>query len=197
MKELFDQLRKISGVLTQEQVDATNILVSKTSTLLVETMLGLKNKGDSLVNNYKTSDDGVVLLVSLEGMELKAYPDSGGIYTVGIGTIKYPDGKPVKKGDVITKEQAISYMKHDLEKFEGVVNTSVLVKLNQQQFDALVSLTYNIGSSAFKNSTLLKMLNSGQYKVAADQFLRWNKVNGKEVKGLTNRRVQERLLFLS
>lgn len=196
MKELFDQLRKINGVLTQEQVDATNILISKTSLLLVESMLGVKAENKTM-NNLKTSDDGVALITSFEGLELKSYQDSGGVWTIGSGTIRFPNGLAVKKGDAITKDQAISYMKYDLEKFERVVNSSVKVKLSQQQFDALVSITYNIGVSAFTNSTLLRMLNNGDYKAAADQFLRWNKDNGVTVKGLTNRRVQERLLFLS
>lgn len=93
-------------------------------------------------------------------------------------------------------EQAKSYFKHDLAKFEKTVNESVTVPINQNQFDALVSLTYNIGSGAFKNSTLLKKLNKGDYQGAADQFLVWNKAGGKVMKGLVRRREAERALFL-
>ncbi|WP_312069487.1 lysozyme, partial [Acinetobacter sp.] len=76
------------------------------------------------------------------------------------------------------------------------VNNLVKVPLSQNQFDALVSLTYNIGSTAFKNSTLLKKLNAKDYAGAADQFLRWNKGGGKVLKGLVRRREAERALFL-
>ena len=102
----------------------------------------------------------------------------------------------VKKGDACTPEQAKSYFKHDLAKFEKTVNESVTVPLTQNQFDALVSLTYNIGSGAFNNSTLLKKLNKGDYQGAADQFLVWNKAGGKVMKGLVRRREAERALFL-
>ena len=83
-----------------------------------------------------------------------------------------------------------------MKEFESTVNTSVKAPLTQNQYDALVSLSYNIGSNAFKNSTLLKKLNSGDYKGAAEQFLVWNKVNSKRVQGLVNRREAERNLFL-
>lgn len=142
------------------------------------------------------SDNGMKLLEQFEGLRLEAYLDSAGIYTIGFGTIKYPDGSKVKKGDKITKAQAKEYKLHDLKEFENTVNTSVNVQLSQDQYDALVSLSYNIGSGAFKNSTLLKKLNNGDYKGAADQFLVWNKVNSKKVQGLVNRREAERNLFL-
>ena len=106
------------------------------------------------------------------------------------------NGVKVKKGDKCTLEQAKSYFAHDLKSFEKTVNDSVKVPLSQNQFDALVSLTYNIGSTAFKNSTLLKKLNAKDFTGAADQFLRWNKGGGKVLKGLVRRREAERALFL-
>ena len=155
---------------------------------------------ESLATNKKQSnnlsDNGMKLLEQFEGLRLEAYLDSASIYTIGYGTIKYPDGRKVKKGDKITKAQAKEYKVHDLKEFESTVNTSVKVPLSQNQYDALVSLSYNIGSGAFKNSTLLKKLNSGDYKGAAEQFLVWNKVNSKRVQGLVNRREAERNLFL-
>ena len=84
-----------------------------------------------------------------------------------------------------------------MKEFENTVNTSVTVPLSQNKYDALVSLSYNIGSGAFKNSTLLNKLNSGDYKGAAEQFLVWNKVNSKKMQGLVNRREAEHNLFLS
>ncbi|MEG0906811.1 MAG: glycoside hydrolase family protein [Cellulosilyticaceae bacterium] len=145
---------------------------------------------------HSLSNNGMKLLEQFEGLRLEAYLDSAGIATIGWGSIKYPNGSKVKKGDKITKAQAKQYKLHDLKEFESTVNTSVIVPLSQNQYDALVSLSYNIGSGAFKNSTLLKKLNSGDYKGAAEQFLVWNKVNSKRVQGLVNRREAERNLFL-
>ena len=86
-------------------------------------------------------------------------------------------------------------MTYDLKKFESAVNTAVVVPINQNQFDALVSLTYNIGIKAFKNSTLLKKLNVGDIRGAAAQFDVWINDGGKVVQGLVNRRAVERKLF--
>ena len=87
-------------------------------------------------------------------------------------------------------------MQNDLKAFEQTVNNTVKVPLNQNQFDALVSLAYNIGSTAFKNSTLVKRLNEGNYKAAANQFNVWVNAGGKRMQGLVNRRAAERTLFL-
>ena len=93
--------------------------------------------------------------------------------------------------------EAKEYMRHDLIEFEHTVNSSVKVPLNQNQFDALVSLAYNIGSNAFKSSTLVKKLNTNDYQGAADQFNVWVNAGGKRMQGLVNRRDKEKLLFLS
>ncbi|WP_338149530.1 lysozyme [Acinetobacter higginsii] len=143
-----------------------------------------------------TSNVGLDLIASFEGTKLKAYDDGVGVWTIGIGTTVYPNGVKVKKGDSCTLDQAKTYFAHDLKRFEASVNNLVKVPLSQNQFDALVSLTYNIGSTAFKNSTLLKKLNAKDYAGAADQFLRWNKGGGKVLKGLVRRREAERALFL-
>lgn len=132
-----------------------------------------------------------------EGLRLKAYKDSVGVWTIGYGDT----GPDVVEGLVITKEQAENRLRKRLREFEGYVLKYVRVGLNQNQFDALVSLVYNIGPTNFSSSTLLKKLNAGDYQGAADQFLVWNKgrVNGKLVviKGLSNRRTAERQLFMS
>ena len=86
-------------------------------------------------------------------------------------------------------------MAHDLKKFESTVNSAVTVPINQNQFDALVSLSYNIGTGAFKKSTLLKKLNEEDYKGASAQFAVWNKGGGRVMQGLMNRRAVERKLF--
>ncbi|AUG88530.1 putative endolysin [Pseudomonas phage TC6] len=131
-----------------------------------------------------------------EGLRLVAYLDSVGVWTIGYGDT----GPDVVKGLTITKEEAEKRLRKRLVEFEGYVNTYVKVPLKQHQFDALVSLVYNIGPANFKTSTLLKKLNAGDYIGAADQFLVWDKgrVDGKLVviKGLANRRAKERKQFL-
>ena len=189
-KVIFDYLRKLSGgVLTQAQVIATDKLLSIDFDA-VKNMLGIPE-------SMSVSNKGVDLICEFEGKRLAAYDDGVGVWTIGFGTIKYPNGVRVKKGDTCTLEQAKEYMRHDLIEFEYTVNSSVKVPLNQNQFDALVSLAYNIGSSAFKSSTLVKKLNTGDYQGAADQFNVWVNAGGKRMQGLVNRRDKEKLLFLS
>ena len=144
----------------------------------------------------KTSDAGKNLIKSFEGKRLSAYQDSIGIWTIAFGTIKYPNGIAVKKGDKCTDAQADQYFNNDLIKFENSVNTLVKVPLTQNQFDALVSFTYNLGGSALASSTLLKKLNAKDYKGAAAEFLKWNRAGGNVIAGLTKRRNVEMELFL-
>ena len=189
-KTIFDYLRKLSGgVLTQAQVIATDKLLSIDFDA-VKNMLGIPEL-------MSVSNKGVDLICEFEGEQLIAYDDGVGVWTIGFGTIKYPNGVRVKKGDTCTLDQAKEYMRHDLIEFEHTVNSSVKVPLNQNQFDALVSLAYNIGSSAFKSSTLVKKLNTGDYQGAADQFNVWINAGGKRMQGIVNRRDREKLLFLS
>lgn len=186
------------GVFGIKTLKAVKAFQSKNE-LVSDGVVGSKTF-EALATNKKQSnnlsDNGMKLLEQFEGLRLDAYLDSAGIATIGWGSIKYPNGNKVKLGDKITNAQAKEYKLHDLKEFESTVNTSVKVPLTQNQYDALVSLSYNIGSGAFKNSTLLKKLNSGDYKGAAEQFLVWNKVNSKRVQGLVNRREAERNLFL-
>lgn len=127
-----------------------------------------------------------------EGCKLDAYMDSGRVPTIGVGHTK-----GVNMGDKITMKQAMDFLAEDIKEAEIAVNTLVTVPLTQNQFDALVDFTFNIGVYALTNSTLLKMLNQGDYLDAANQFRRWNKVGGIGVDGLTNRRNAERDLFMS
>ncbi|WP_353161960.1 lysozyme [Acinetobacter guillouiae] len=143
----------------------------------------------------KISNTGINLIRGFEDLRLKAYDDGVGVWTIGYGTTAI-NGVAVKKGDTCTVDQAKSYMAQDLKKFESAVNTAVKVTLNQNQFDALVSLTYNIGIGAFKSSTLLKKLNAKDYKGAAEQFPRWNRGGGRVLNGLVKRRKIEMELFL-
>lgn len=143
-----------------------------------------------------TSSEGLNLIKGFEGKRLTSYDDGVGVWTIGYGTIKYPNGVRVKKGDTCTERQAETYLKNDLNRFEVAINKLVKVPLSQNQFDALASFTYNLGETNLANSTLLKKLNKGDYQGAADQFLAWKKAGGKVMKGLIRRREAERALFL-
>ena len=192
MKQIFDYLRKISGgTLTQKQVDAANQVIAKTSAATVSDMWGLA------IDQMVVSLFGVDLICGFEGKRLTAYDDGVGVWTIGFGTTVYPNGMKVKKGDTCTEAQAKAYMAHDLKKFETAVNNAVTVPLSQNQFDALVSLAYNIGTNAFSKSTLVKKLNANDNRAAADQFDVWVNAGGKCMQGLVNRRAKEKALFLS
>lgn len=135
---------------------------------------------------------GLRLLKSFEGLRLEAYLDPVGIWTIGYGTTSgvYP-------GMRISEAQAEAFLRRDLARFENAVIDLVRVSLNDDQFSALVSFTYNVGEGALSSSTLLRLLNRGDYRGAADQLLRWNKgEGGQELYGLTRRRRAERALFL-
>lgn len=142
------------------------------------------------------SKTGLDLIKQFEGLRLTAYDDGVGVWTIGYGTIKYPNGTRVKRGNKITQAQADEYMANDVSVFERAVNRLVKVPLTQNQYDALVSFTYNLGETNLSTSTLLRKLNAKDYKGAAEQFERWNKAGGKVMKGLTRRRIAEKELFL-
>ncbi|MFW2160601.1 lysozyme [Acinetobacter beijerinckii] len=192
MKAIIDYLRKISGgKLTQKQVDATDKLMNVATAYDVADMLGI-----AIDSEITISSIGIQLITSFEDLKLKSYDDGVGVWTIGYGTTIYPNSVAVKKGDSCTLEQAKSFFQHDLRRFQTAVNDAVNIPLSQNQFDALVSLAYNIGTNAFKTSTLVKYLNALDYKAAADQFLVWNKAGGSVLKGLVRRREAERALFL-
>lgn len=131
-----------------------------------------------------------------EGLRLRAYRDSGGVWTIGLGTTRYPDGRPVRKGDTCTREEALAWMEHDLAWAEDAVNESVKVPLNQPMFNALVSMAYNIGKPRFMGSTLVKLLNGGWYTEAQKEFDKWVYVQGeKDEKVLVKRRDREQKMF--
>lgn len=139
------------------------------------------------------------IIAKFEGLLLKAYKDVGGIWTIGYGSTRNPyTGVPVKEGDKISKEIALDWLQKEIKSFQVGIRKLVKVPITANQLSALTSLAYNIGLGAFQRSTLLKLLNQkAPIQDVADQFLRWNKVQGKEVKGLTNRRILEKDLFLS
>lgn len=142
----------------------------------------------------RTSVNGKSKIKAYEGLRLEAYRCSANVWTIGWG---HTEG--VKDGDRITIGQAELFLTGDLVQYEKALNNLVKVPLNQNQFDALISLIFNIGITAFKNSTLLRKLNTNDYVGASEQFLVWNKItlNGikKTSQGLSNRRQAEKELF--
>lgn len=143
----------------------------------------------------KLSDTGVALIKEFEGLLLEAYPDpatGGDPWTIGVGHT----GPDVYPGLVIDEAWADHLLRQDVEKFERCVGLAVN-DVTQNQFDACVSLAFNIGCSAFGKSTLARKIAQGDMSGAADEFLRWNKAAGRVMAGLTRRREAERALFLS
>lgn len=159
----------------------------------------------------KTSAKGIALIHSFEDLRLRAYPDpktGGEPWSIGWGNTQYMDGRKVKKGDVITKAQADDDFAFDLLDFERQVTAAVKVPMTQGQFDAMVSIVYNVGAGdKYKSgiirlkdgspSTLLRKLNAGDYRGAADQFDVWISKGSAVEKGLRRRRAAEKALFLS
>lgn len=139
------------------------------------------------------SKNGLNYLIQREGERLKAYKDTKGIWTIGVGDIDINnDGiRDVREGMAITQLQSMANLNLDIQWAEDAVN-EVDSPLSQNQFDALVSFVFNIGASAFYNSTIRKLLNKGEYELAAKQFDRW--VIPKEN---TKRRMSEKEQFLS
>lgn len=143
----------------------------------------------------KTSDRGVALIKAHEGLRLQAYQDPVGVWTIGVGHTTAAGPPKVERGMKITEAGADAILRQDLAKFEGYVTDAVKVPLNQNEFDALVSWTFNLGPSNLRSSTLLRKLNAGDRAGAADEFLKWDKAGGKKLAGLTKRREAERALF--
>lgn len=142
----------------------------------------------------KISDNGLALIKKFEGCSLTAYADVGGVWTVGWGQT----GPDITEGLTITQTQADAWLEKTVNRFADGVSECLKVAVTQNQFDALVSLAYNIGLAAFKSSTLLKLLNDrADVSVVASEFIKWNKVNGKPIEGLSRRREAERQLFLT
>jgi len=143
----------------------------------------------------KTSVKGREFIKGFEALRLIAYPDpgtGGKPWTIGWGHTK-----GVKQGDRITQDQAEQFFSDDLAVYELTVNSAIKRPMTQNQFDAMVSLAFNIGGSNFAQSTLVKEFNIGDAQGAADQFPRWKFSGGKVMPGLVKRRAAEREVFLS
>jgi lysozyme len=126
-----------------------------------------------------------------EDFRSKAYQDVVGIWTYGFGSTRKADGTPVTAGDTISPVAALQRKLKDIEQFEGAIRACVKVPLHQYEYDAYLSLAYNIGGAAFCNSTLVRKLNAGDYQGACQEIHRWNRAGGQVVRGLVNRRERE------
>src|SRR6185295_9414570 len=158
----------------------------------------------------RTSPTGRKLIESYEGLILQTYDDANdhivmpgdpvkGVLTIGYGHTSAAGEPKVMAGMTITKELADQYLANDLIKVERDVERLVKVPLNQNQFDALVSFTFNLGAGNLARSSLLKKLNAGDYSGAADEFLKWTgakQIGSGPIPGLVRRREAERKLFL-
>ncbi len=148
----------------------------------------------------KTSAKGLALIKKYEGFYSKPYLDPVGIPTIGYGVIRYPNGKRVTMKDpAITEKQASDMLAQLLEQtYEKDVNRLVKVALNQNQFDALVSFTYNLGGTNLGNSTLLRKINVNPCDpTIRAEFPRWNKAGVRVLAGLTRRRKEEADLYFT
>jgi lysozyme len=145
----------------------------------------------SVIEQKAISSTGIQLIKEWEGWRAKAYLCPASKWTIGYGHTR-----TAKRGMTITLADGERLLKEDLQTYENAVNRLVTVPLNQNQFDALVSFCYNVGRGAFSQSTLLRLLNQGNYSEAANQFSRWVNGGGKQLPGLVSRRETERTLFL-
>lgn len=145
----------------------------------------------------KTGREGIDLIKAFEGCRLTAYRDPIGVLTIGFGhTAMAGPPKPVA-GMKVTAQHAEDILITDLGKYEFGVSKVLTRSPNQHQFDAMVSLCFNIGPTNFAKSSVVRYFNAGSVTKAADRFLAWNKAGGKVLKGLTRRRAAERALFLT
>lgn len=144
----------------------------------------------------KTSNNAIELIKQFEGLRLISY-----LCPAGVATIGYGHTRNIKMGMKIDESQANILLGMDTLECEKIISKYVKAELNQNQFDALIDFVFNIGETKFKNSTLLKKLNDGNYNDAANEFLKWNKAYDpvkkiyRELSGLTKRRIREKELF--
>lgn len=147
---------------------------------------------------YRISKDGLEHIKEYEQFRSKAYrPVKGDRWTIGWGNTFYKDGSPVKEGDSITLDEANELLYNIVYRFEFDVNKLLKTNINQNQFDALLSFAYNVGTGNLQHSTLLKIVNTdpNNFPEIERQFMRWNKSGGKVYNGLIKRRKSEFELY--
>lgn len=194
--QAFSWLRAISGgKLTQEQVDAGDAVIAVNGLPTFAKLIGFTLDAQIKNGQFDISDNGYQLIREFEGFRSQAYLDTGGVWTIGYGTIKYPNGVRVKKGDICTQGQAELWLQNDCAWVDACLNKYVKTTISQNQFDALASFVYNVGEPSFIKSTMLTLINKGELQNSAIQFDRWVFDNGKKIDGLANRRAKEKALF--
>jgi lysozyme len=139
----------------------------------------------------KINQEGLDKIKGFEGLRTKAYRDVANVITVGYGHTAAAGAPIPMMGMTITPADAEQILRNDLGQYERAVEEAVKVPLSDNQFAALVSFCFNVGPAAFRGSTLLKKLNAGNYDAVPGELAKWNKVSGKAVKGLVNRRAAE------
>lgn len=144
----------------------------------------------------KIGPKGLELIKSYEKLRLTAYnTDGAGVWTIGWGHTGKVDGKPVARGMKISRAKADQLFKSDLRWAEAAVNRGLRIEVAQEQFDAMVSLCFNIGAAGFARSSVLRFTNRGQFDKAARSFALWNKAKGRVLAGLIRRRAEEAALY--
>lgn len=149
----------------------------------------------------KTSDNGLDLIAEFEGFVDHLYNDPANHCTIGIGHLVHlgrcgGGGSEEQWRNGISYSEAVHLLQEDVKRYEDAVNTLITVPLNQNQFDALVSFTFNVGAGALADSTLRRLLNVGNYQAVPEQLRRWNKGGGQVLPGLVRRREAEVDLWL-
>lgn len=147
----------------------------------------------------KTSKKGIELIKRYEGFRSNPYLDAVNVPTIGYGATHYGNGiKVTMKDKSITEDQASALLVKMLESYENSVKMLVTREINQNQFDALVSFTYNLGGANLSKSTLLKKINANPCDLSiADEFMKWVNAGGKKLNGLVRRRKEESELYFS
>ena len=181
-----------------------NITIEKDKVIIdgVEYIRWGKSEEITEIKEVKTEDNIlnhsnlINLVKTFESFFQKAYRCPAGVPTIGYGTIKYSDGRSVQLGETISKEQAEVELNREIEEKWNGIKGLILVPLNVNQKDALVSFAYNCGVQAFKTSTLLKKINANQLDDVPNQLMKWVNANGKALPGLWRRRLAESLLFM-
>lgn len=155
-------------------------------------MAAQKQKYGEIINmqNMEISQEGLSLIKKFEGCKLKSYQCAAGVWTIGYGSTS-----GISEGMEISQQRAEALLLEDVAVFEEAVNKAVKVPLEQYEFDALVSWTFNLGPSNLNSSTMLKVLNENKKNEVPAQMRRWNKANGETLQGLIRRREAESLLF--
>lgn len=157
-----------------------------------------ETKFNKLIQNpptQKINRAGLNLIKEFEGFRAVAYLCPAQVWTIGYGSTYYPDRTKVKQGDRISTKEGEELLKVTVRDFENAINQYVRVPLTPNQFSALVSFAFNVGVSAFRDSTLLRKLNQKEYNEVHHQLMRWTRANKRILQGLVRRRLAESELF--